>query len=315
MMLRWTWLVPPAMRPAGEASRAAVSGPSSIAAGAGAVGAQRGDVEAHLGDAQLEQRAAGRGDRSTLVPLALGQRLVRRAQGHQRGQLLAGDRAELAVGAELAEALQPPLQRDDRRADVAPLVGQHAHPDAPAAVQRAEQAVGGQLDVGEEDLVELRAARHLLERADVDAGQVHRAQEERDAVVLGRLGVRPGHQDAPAADPPARAPDLLAVDDEAVAVALGPRRQAAEVAAGAGLGEQLAPHLVAVERRPQVLGLLLGRAVHQQRATGEDQPDHVQHGRHPGLGALDQPRRLVLVRQALAAVLDGPVDAGVARTR
>ena len=32
MMLRWTWLVPPAMRPAGEASRAAVSGPSSIPA-------------------------------------------------------------------------------------------------------------------------------------------------------------------------------------------------------------------------------------------------------------------------------------------
>ena len=34
MMLRCTWLVPPAMRPAGEASRPAVSGPSSIAVGA-----------------------------------------------------------------------------------------------------------------------------------------------------------------------------------------------------------------------------------------------------------------------------------------
>ena len=78
------------------------------------------------------------------------------------------------------------------RADVAALARQHAHADAPAAVQRAEQVVGGQLDVGEEDLVELGLAGHLLERADLDAGQVHRAQEERDALVLGRVRVRCG---------------------------------------------------------------------------------------------------------------------------
>ena len=104
---------------------------------------------------------------------------------------------------------------------------------------------------------------------------------------LRRVGIGAGHEDAPVADPPAGAPHLLAVDDEPVAVALGPGRQRPEVAAGAGLGEQLAPHVVGVERGPQVLGLLLGRAVAQDRPAGEHQPDHVQHRRHPGSGALD----------------------------
>ncbi len=114
---------------------------------------------------------------------------------------------------------------------------------------------------------------------------------------------------------PPGAPHLLAVDDEVVAVALGLRRQPSQVAPRARLREQLAPHLVAAQRRAQVLGLLLGRAVHQERAAGQHQADHVQHRRHGRLGALDQPRRLVLRAEALTAVLDRPVDAGVARRR
>ena len=171
---------------------------------------------------ELEQRAAV--DR----PLAgaLGQRPVGGAGWRRaRPAAAAAGGVEPPLGAERAELLQPSLQRDHGGADVAALVRQHAHPDAPAAVQRAEQAVGRQRHVGEEDLVELGAAGHLAQRADLDARQVHRAQEERDAVVLAGLRVRPGHQDAPVADPPAGAPHLLAVDDEAVAVPLGPRRQ------------------------------------------------------------------------------------------
>ena len=106
MMLRCTWLVPPAMRPPGAAEQAG---------GVGAVEHRRrrrpmsarsvGDVEHHLGDAELEQRAAGRGDRPALVALALGQRLVRRARGHQRRPAAARSTgAELALGAEPAEA-------------------------------------------------------------------------------------------------------------------------------------------------------------------------------------------------------------------
>ena len=73
-----------------------------------------------------------------------------------------------------------------------PLVREHGHPDAPPAVQGTEEVFGGQFDIGEEDLVELRLARHLAQRADLDARQVHREQEEADAVVLARARVRFG---------------------------------------------------------------------------------------------------------------------------
>ena len=89
--------------------------------------------------------------------------------------VVVGDRGEL-----LEAAFEP----DHGRSDVAPLVREHGHPDAPTSVQRTEEVVGGELDVGEEDLVELRVARHLAQRADLDPGQVHREQEEADAVVL-----------------------------------------------------------------------------------------------------------------------------------
>ena len=129
---------------------------------------------------------------------------------------------------------------------------------------------------------------------------------------FARVGIGARHEDAPVAHPPAGAPHLLAVDDEAVAVLLGPRGERSEVAAGAGLGEQLAPHVVGAERGAQVLVLLRRRAVAQDRPAGEHEADHVQHRRHPGAGALDQPRCLVVVAQPAAAVLDGPVDPGVA---
>ena len=51
---------------------------------------------------------------------------------------------------------------------------------------------------------------------------------------------------------PKRAPDLLAVQHVVVAVALGPRAQRREIGAGAGLGEALAPHLVAAQDPRQV---------------------------------------------------------------
>ena len=81
-----------------------------------------------------------------------------------------------------------------------------AMPDAPSAMQRPEQVVGREFDVGEEHLVELGLAGHLPERADLDAGKVHRAQEERDALVLGArlaVGVGARHEDAPVAVPAA----------------------------------------------------------------------------------------------------------------
>ena len=100
---------------------------------------------------------------------------------------------------------------------------------------------------------------------------------------LGGVRVGAGHEDAPVADPPAGAPHLLAVDDEAVAVALGPRgqrcrgrcRRPARRTAGTTRGRRRS-----VGRR--CCGLLLGRAEAQDRAAGEHEPDHVEHRRHAG---------------------------------
>ena len=59
-------------------------------------------------------------------------------------------------------------------------------------------------------------------------------------------------------------PDLLPVDDPVVAVALGPGRERGEVRAGAGLGEQLAPEVLATEQGPEPAVLLfLGAGVHE----------------------------------------------------
>ena len=152
---------------------------------------------------------------------------------------------------------------------MAPLVREHGHPDTPPAVQWTEEVFGRQFDIGEEHLVELRLACHLAQRADLDTRQVHREQEEADAVVLAGVRVRAGHQDAPVAVATARAPHLLTVDDVVVAVEVGTRRERAEVAAGTGLAEQLAPQPVGGERRAQMGRLLLGRTELQDRAAGE----------------------------------------------
>ncbi len=127
---------------------------------------------------------------------------------------------------------------------------------------------------------------------------------------IERAGAR--HQDAPVAVAPAGTPHLLTVQDVVVAVEFGPRRQRAEVAAGPGLGEQLAPHVVGVERRPQVLLLLLGRAEALDRPAGEHEADHVEERGDPGPRALEHPDAVVLDGEAAPAVLLGPVDAGEA---
>ena len=121
------------------------------------------------------------------------------------------------------------------------------------------------------------------------------------SVRLGRL-VGAGHADAPVADATVRAPHLLAVHDVLVAVALGPRAQAGEVATRAGFAEQLAPHALARDGRPQVLALLLVGAEQQQRPPASTTPTMLMNGGTPGERALLDPRRRVLGREAAAAV-------------
>ena len=117
-----------------------------------------------------------------------------------------------------------------------------------------------------------------------DARQVHRAHEVGDALVLRGVGVRAGDEDAVAGVLGQRGPDLLAGHHPFVAVALGPGRQRRQVGPGAGLAEELAPHVLAGQERHEVAVLLLLRARVQQRRArpaDADRVDRAPHARAP----------------------------------
>ena len=76
----------------------------------------------------------------------------------------------------------------DRRA----LVHERRERDGPALVDVAEPVVVGNAHVGEEHLVERRAAGHLAQRAHLDAGCLHVDDEAGEALVLGQRRGRCG---------------------------------------------------------------------------------------------------------------------------
>ena len=114
--------------------------------------------------------------------------------------------------------------------------------------------------------------------------------------MLGLLRVGAGDEHAPVGQVGERVPHLLAVDDPFLAVLHGLRAEAGEVAARAGLAEQLAPALLAGEHRAQEAALLLVAAV------GDD----------GGAGERDEERARVLRGGAglAAALLDDAVEVG-----
>ena len=147
---------------------------------------------------------------------------------------------------------------DEREAERAALVQQRRHRDLPAVADLAEQVLLRHLHVGEEDLVELRLAGDLHERPHLDARRVH--VDDHVGEVL-RSAARPGSpsadEDAVVGDVRERRPDLLAVDEEVVALVLDARPHGGEVGAGARLGEALAPDLLGREDLREVALLLL----------------------------------------------------------
>ena len=190
--------------------------------------------------------------------------------------------------------------------------GEHGAGDPPPVVDLAEDVGHGHAHAVEEDLVEVGLAGELAQRAHRDAGVVHVDDEHGDAVALGPARVGPGQAGGVVAVLRARRPDLLAVDDELVAVAAGPGLHAREVGAGAGLAEELAPHVLAAQQRWDEGALLLLAAVDQDGRSAHAEPDFERAGRD-----LEGPRLLVedaLVASGEAApsVLGRPGDAGQA---
>src|SRR5262249_44305088 len=120
-------------------------------------------------------------------------------------------------------------------------------------------------------LAELVVARHLLERAHRDAGAPHVDQEQADAAVLRLRGLGTAEEEAPVGHLGVARPDLLPGDDEAVAVAVAARAQRAQVGAGAGLREALAPELLAGdERADEPLALRRGAVTQDRRPDQVD---------------------------------------------
>ena len=152
---------------------------------------------------------------------------------------------------------EPGALRGHPAADGDPLVHEGGEHDPPAVARLAEALGVGDARVGEVHLVELGLAGDLVERPHLDARALHVDHEVGHALVLGRLGVGAGDEHPPLGEVGEGGPHLLAVDDPLVAVAHGLGGEAGDVGAGARLGEQLAPHLLAGEQRTQVALLLL----------------------------------------------------------
>ena len=127
-------------------------------------------------------------------------------------------------------------------------------------------------------------AVHLVQRPDLDAGLADVDDEEAQAPVLGHLPVGPGQQHPAVGVLGPRGPHLLAVDRPAAAVVHRPGLRAGQVRPGPGLGEELAPQLLAAHQRGQEPGLLLLAAVDQQHRPAQQLAQPGGRGQRPRLG-------------------------------
>ena len=158
--------------------------------------------------------------------LALGQRGQRPVAGELDGQQVDGDLAQaladlgvaagVGVGGDGArEAVLLVAHALRAQADGHALEHQRGQRGAPAVVDLADDRVGGQAHVVEEDLVELGLAGDLAQAADGDALGVHRQDEHRQALVLVLLGVGARQQQAVGGELRVGGPHLLAVEHPA----------------------------------------------------------------------------------------------------
>ena len=220
---------------------------------------------------------------------------------------LRGGRA--AVGDERHELAHLDLEpRHEREGERPALVQERRHRDVPAAADLADDVLDRHLDAAQEDLVELRVAGDLRERPHLDARRVHVDDQVREAGVPLRVRVGSRDEDAEVGDVRVRRPDLLPVEDEAVAVEPRGGADAREVRAGPGLREPLAPDLVGRQERLEVARLLLLGPAADDRRPRHPEPDHPDVRRRLRPRLLLEVDRLEPWGQPPAAVLRRPRD-------
>src|ERR1700687_1039269 len=181
---------------------------------------------------------------------------------HDPTGLLLGDAHHL-----LEAAADAALKREGPHR--AALMRQDAHGNLPARTRSADHQVGRDAHVVEEDLAEFRVPRHLLQRPHADPRGAHIDEQQADALVLRRLGLRAAQQETPVRDVSVTGPDLLAVHDKLVTVAVAARAQRAEIGPGAGLRESLAPQISSGQQRFEKSPLLRLSAVVENRRPDE----------------------------------------------
>jgi len=155
----------------------------------------------------------------------------------------------------------------DEAIDATALVLQLAHRLFEGAPFHADQIGDRHAHIGEEDLAEMTIGRHVLDRPHFDPGSVHRHDDFADTGVRRTLLRRPTDQVTELADFAEACPDLLAVDDELVALAHGSGLQTCEIAAGVGLAHSDAPRRFTGDDARKEGRLLIRGAVGQQRRT------------------------------------------------
>jgi hypothetical protein len=119
----------------------------------------------------------------------------------------------------------------------------------------------------------------------------------------------PGHEEPEVGVVRAAGPDLLAGDGPAPVDWCRPGGEPGEVGAGAGLGEELAPDLVAPEDGGEEALLLLERSVPPEHRSDELEADDIELPRQPRPGHLLGEDRLLDEAGPGAAVLTGPRQA------
>src|SRR5213078_3775621 len=126
-------------------------------------------------------------------------------------------------------------------------------------------------------------------------------QDEADALVLGRRRLAADQAEHPVGLVGVRGPDLVAVDDEGVAVAYGARVERGQVGAGAGLAVALTPADFAAHDLRDVLGALLLAAELEQHRAEHPQPEALERGaRVDAAHLLIEDRRFFRVQPAAA---------------
>ncbi len=115
----------------------------------------------------------------------------------------------------------------------------------------------------------MRVADGVADRPHLDPGSRHVQQEIRNALALRGIRVGAGQQQAPVGVHAAAGPQLLPVDDVAVAVPARRGPQARQIRSGFGFGESLNPDL-AVEDGGQMPAALLVGARRRAGSTRRD---------------------------------------------